>query len=218
MSTLEDLIPVVNKLQDVMYDAGIDTLDLPVLAVVGSQSSGKSSILETLVGKDFLPRGTGIVTRRPLVLQLINISEDSPLIHEYDESQSGSVSPTNSNENGTSAGSASEEEQEITLEEHLRRNNTNYKPEVCSEWGEFLHIPGKRFYSFADVRKEIENETARIAGKNKGISRIPINLKVYSPHVLNLTLVDLPGITKVPIGEQPPDIERRFSIVCTGVS
>jgi GTPase SAR1 family protein len=40
--------------------------------VVGSQSSGKSSVLESLVGYDFLPRGTGIVTRRPLVLQLLN--------------------------------------------------------------------------------------------------------------------------------------------------
>jgi hypothetical protein len=40
------------------------------IAVVGSQSSGKSSVLESLVGYDFLPRGTGIVTRRPLVLQV----------------------------------------------------------------------------------------------------------------------------------------------------
>ena len=39
-----------------------------------------------------------------------------------------------------------------------------------------------------------------LTGKNKGISKIPINLKIYSPHVLNLTLVDLPGITKVPTG------------------
>lgn len=36
------------------------------------QSSGKSSVLESLVGRSFLPRGTGIVTRRPLVLQLIH--------------------------------------------------------------------------------------------------------------------------------------------------
>ena len=40
------------------------------------QSSGKSSVLESLVGRDFLPRGTGIVTRRPLVLQLIHIDKD----------------------------------------------------------------------------------------------------------------------------------------------
>jgi hypothetical protein len=57
--------------------------------------------------------------------------------------------------------------------------------------------------------REIENETARIAGNNKGINRQPINLKIYSPHVLSLTLVDLPGLTKVPIGDQPSDIEKQ---------
>ena len=59
------------------------------------------------------------------------------------------------------------------------------------------------------MKREIENETARIAGSNKGINRQPINLKIYSPHVLSLTLVDLPGLTKVPIGDQPSDIEKQ---------
>jgi dynamin 1-like protein len=66
-----------------------------------------------------------------------------------------------------------------------------------SEWAEFVHIPSRRFTDFSDVKREIENETARVAGNNKGIDRHPINLKIYSPHVLNLTLVDLPGLTKV---------------------
>ena len=45
----------------------------------------------------------------------------------------------------------------------------------------------------------------------QGISKKPIRLKVYSPHVLNLTLVDLRllGLTKVPIGDQPSDIEDQ---------
>jgi len=205
MASLEDLIPTVNKLQDVTYDAGIDSLDLPILSIIGSQSSGKSSILETLVGKDFLPRGTGIVTRRPLVLQLINIAEDSPLIHNYNHQKQ--QPSTNTNDSANQSPETSSEE--FTLEEHLRQQK-GYKPEVQNEWGEFLHIPGRRFYNFADIRKEIENETSRIAGKNKGISRLPINLKVYSPKVLNLTLVDLPGITKVPIGDQPTDIEKQI--------
>lgn len=205
MASLEDLIPTVNKLQDVTYDAGIDSLDLPILSIIGSQSSGKSSILETLVGKDFLPRGTGIVTRRPLVLQLINIAEDSPLIHNYNHQAQQLQSTTTT----TSPGSPESGSNDFTLEDHLRQQK-GYKPEVQNEWGEFLHIPGRRFYNFLDIRKEIENETSRIAGKNKGISRLPINLKVYSPKVLNLTLVDLPGITKVPIGDQPTDIEKQI--------
>lgn len=77
------------------------------------------------------------------------------------------------------------------------------------EWGEFNHIPGQRFYDFQAIKREIENETNRIAGANKGINRQPIHLKVYSPHVLSLTLVDLPGLTKVPIGDQPTDIEKQ---------
>ncbi|SCV69422.1 BQ2448_2442 [Microbotryum intermedium] len=68
------LIATVNKLQDAFASAGLTSnpVDLPQIAVIGSQSSGKSSVLENIVGRDFLPRGTGIVTRRPLVLQLIN--------------------------------------------------------------------------------------------------------------------------------------------------
>ncbi|KAM4719658.1 dynamin-1a isoform 2-T2 [Anableps anableps] len=151
---MEDLIPLVNRMQDAFSAIGQNAnLDLPQIAVVGGQSAGKSSVLENFVGKDFLPRGSGIVTRRPLVLQLMNC-------------------PT--------------------------------------EYAEFLHCKGKKFTDFDEVRQEIEAETDRITGANKGISPVPINLRVYSPHVLNLTLVDLPGMTKVPVGDQPADIESQI--------
>uniref|UniRef100_A0A3B5QN49 Interferon-induced GTP-binding protein Mx n=1 Tax=Xiphophorus maculatus TaxID=8083 RepID=A0A3B5QN49_XIPMA len=151
---MEDLIPLVNRMQDAFSAIGQNAnLDLPQIAVVGGQSAGKSSVLENFVGRDFLPRGSGIVTRRPLVLQLMNC-------------------PT--------------------------------------EHAEFLHCKGKKFTDFDEVRQEIEAETDRITGANKGISPVPINLRVYSPHVLNLTLVDLPGMTKVPVGDQPADIEAQI--------
>ncbi|ODV84465.1 hypothetical protein CANARDRAFT_29012 [[Candida] arabinofermentans NRRL YB-2248] len=191
MASLTDLIPVVNKLQDIVTNTNLTDLDLPLLTVIGSQSAGKSSVLENIVGKDFLPRGTGIVTRRPLILQLINIQPDDPMVHK------------------TGFETDLSNPSEFNLEDHLRSTNKNFD-KTPTEWGEFLHIPDKRFYNFDQIRKEIENETARIAGKNKGISRIPINLKVYSPNVLNLTLVDLPGLTKIPIGDQPTDIERQI--------
>ncbi|RKP10076.1 P-loop containing nucleoside triphosphate hydrolase protein, partial [Thamnocephalis sphaerospora] len=67
------LIKTVNRLQDAFATVGVyNPVDLPQIVVIGSQSSGKSSVLENIVGRDFLPRGTGIVTRRPLILQLIN--------------------------------------------------------------------------------------------------------------------------------------------------
>ncbi|KAF8909264.1 Dynamin central region-domain-containing protein [Gymnopilus junonius] len=156
-----DLIKLVNKLQDTFNNLGGE-LDMPQLVVVGSQSAGKSSVLETIVGRDFLPRGQGIVTRRPLVLQLINTPEPS-----------------------------------------------ESSPNAYREWGQFLHID-KKFTDFNEIRKEIEQETFRVAGQNKGVSKLPISLRIYSPDVLDLTLVDLPGLTKIPVGDQPSDIERQI--------
>ncbi|KIM90252.1 hypothetical protein PILCRDRAFT_59903 [Piloderma croceum F 1598] len=168
-----DLIKLVNKLQDTFSNLGDSIggeLDMPQLVVVGSQSAGKSSVLETIVGRDFLPRGQGIVTRRPLVLQLIHTPIPGP----------SSLSPD--------AGH--------------------------TEWGQFLHID-KRFTDFNEIRKEIEQETFRVAGQNKGVSKLPISLRIYSPDVLDLTLVDLPGLTKIPVGDQPSDIERQIRNLVT---
>ncbi|KAM7418838.1 hypothetical protein PAMA_016118 [Pampus argenteus] len=151
---MEELIPLINKLQDAFSSIGQScNLDLPQIAVVGGQSAGKSSVLENFVGRDFLPRGSGIVTRRPLILQLVNSN---------------------------------------------------------AEYAEFLHCKGRKFVDFDEVRLEIEAETERLTGSNKGISPIPINLRVYSPIVLNLTLIDLPGMTKVAVGDQPVDIEYQI--------
>ncbi|KAF2604774.1 hypothetical protein F2Q70_00026481 [Brassica cretica] len=159
MTTMESLIGLVNRIQracTVLGDyGGGGTGDnafnslweaLPTVAVVGGQSSGKSSVLESIVGRDFLPRGSGIVTRRPLVLQL----------HKMEE--------------GT------------------------------EESAQFLHLPKRQFTDFALVRKEIQDETDRITGKSKQISPVPIHLSIFSPNVVNLTLVDLPGLTKVAVG------------------
>ncbi|CAN1254459.1 Dynamin-related protein 5A [Linum perenne] len=158
---MDNLISLVNKIQRACTALGdhgeasaLPTLwdSLPAIAVVGGQSSGKSSVLESIVGKDFLPRGSGIVTRRPLVLQL----------HKLDEGS--------------------------------------------REYAEFLHLPRKRFTDFAAVRKEIADETDRETGRSKQISSVPIHLSIYSPNVVNLTLIDLPGLTKVAVEGQSDNI------------
>ncbi|KAK4778312.1 hypothetical protein SAY87_018499 [Trapa incisa] len=165
MATLESLIGLVNRIQracTVLGDHGGEGMSLwealPSVAVVGGQSSGKSSVLESVVGRDFLPRGSGIVTRRPLVLQL-------------------------------------------------------HKTESGTEYAEFLHAPKKRFTDFAAVRKEIADETDRITGKSKQISNVPIHLSIYSPNVVNLTLIDLPGLTKVAVEGQPDSIVQDIEMM-----
>ena len=60
-----------------------------------------------------------------------------------------------------------------------------------AEWGEFLHRKGDRFFDFSKIRKEIEEQTMRIAGYDKNISEEPISLTIYSPYVVDLTMVDL---------------------------
>ncbi|KAL0896394.1 hypothetical protein Bca101_080355 [Brassica carinata] len=162
MATMESLIGLVNGIQRACtalgdYGGGNNALSslweaLPSVAVVGGQSSGKSSVLESIVGRDFLPRGSGIVTRRPLVLQL-----------------------------------------------HKTERGTD-------EYAEFLHLTNKRFTNFSLVRKEIQVETDRITGKNKQISPVPIHLSIFSPNVVDLTLIDLPGLTKVAVEGQPETI------------
>lgn len=84
---------------------------------------------------------------------------------------------------------------------NLVDNDVHCPSSSNDEWGEFLHLPGQKFFDFNEIRSEIQRETERVSGRNKGISNKSINLKIFSPHVLNLTLVDLPGITKVPTGE-----------------
>ncbi|XP_034216250.1 dynamin-related protein 1E-like isoform X1 [Prunus dulcis] len=161
MATMEGLIGLVNRIQractvlgDYGGDSALPTLweSLPSVAVVGGQSSGKSSVLESIVGRDFLPRGSGIVTRRPLVLQL----------HKTEQGM--------------------------------------------QEYAEFLHMEKKRFTDFSVIRKEIQDETDRITGRSKQISHVPIHLSIYSPNVVNLTLIDLPGLTKVAVEGQPESI------------
>ncbi|CEP60888.1 dynamin-like GTPase VPS1 LALA0_S02e01948g [Lachancea lanzarotensis] len=178
----EALIATINKLQDALAPLGGGSqspIDLPQITVVGSQSSGKSSVLENIVGRDFLPRGTGIVTRRPLVLQLINKR-------------------------------GKKETSDDLLELQNEDSKKGQSEDNVNEWGEFLHVPGKKFYNFDEIRQEIVAETDKTTGKNAGISSVPINLRIYSPHVLTLTLVDLPGLTKVPVGDQPVDIEKQI--------
>lgn len=168
---MEGLIPVINKLQDVFNTVGSETIQLPQIVVIGNQSSGKSSVIEGLVGKDFLPRGTGIVTRRPLILQLIHVSKNDTETR-FQEGSGDAIQ--------------------------------------AEEWAKFLHTKNKIYTDFDEVRKEIENETDRMGGTNKGVCPEPISLKVYSSKVVNLTLVDLPGLTKVPVGDQPEDIEDQI--------
>jgi dynamin 1-like protein len=112
-------------------------------------------VLSSIIGIDFMPKGDGVVTRRPLELRL----------------------------------------------NHL--NDRSAKP-----WGIFPdEIPGKKFYNFDEVRDSIIALTDKVCGSNKGIVDKPIVLNVHSPTCPDLTMVDLPGITRIAIAGQAENIE-----------
>jgi len=148
---LRKLINVVDELRDVGLQQYIN---LPRIAVLGTQSSGKSSLLESIMGIDCLPRGDGVVTRRPLELRLVHTQHaDKP-------------------------------------------------------WAVFEEIKAEKFFDFDKVKDKINELTDKICGVSKGIVDNPIVMTVYSPSCPDLTLIDLPGITRVPLPGQDPDIER----------
>ena len=147
---LRKLINLIDQLRD----CGVNEyIKLPRICSLGTQSSGKSSVLESIVGLDFLPRGDGVVTRRPLELRLCHINSGEP-------------------------------------------------------WAIFEERKGQKFTDFIKVRETIEALTDEICNKNKNIIDKPIVLNVYSQTCPDLTLVDLPGVTRVPIGDQPKNIEQ----------
>lgn len=90
--------------------------------------------MEVLLDRSFLPRGTGIVTRRPLILQLVYTPKDD---REHRSAENGTLD--------------------------------------LDEWGTFLHTKNKIYIDFSEIRKEIESETERMAGSNKGINLLYIS-------------------------------------------
>ncbi|PIN04599.1 Vacuolar sorting protein VPS1, dynamin [Handroanthus impetiginosus] len=150
---IRPLLDAVDKLRHLkIMQEGIQ---LPTIVVVGDQSSGKSSVLESLAGI-ILPRGEGICTRVPLIMQL--------------------------------------------------QNNPNPDPKLFLVFNEKI-VPTDE----GKIADDISIATEEIAGKGKGISGNPLTLIVKKKGVPDLTMVDLPGITRVPVHGQPEDIYEQIS-------
>ncbi|KAF8038493.1 hypothetical protein BT93_B1134 [Corymbia citriodora subsp. variegata] len=151
---IRPLLDVIDRLRNL--NVMKEGIQLPTIVVVGDQSSGKSSVLESLAGIN-LPRGQGICTRVPLIMRL----QDNP----------------------------------------------------CADWPElYLEFDGKVVRTDEDnISVAINDATDEIAGHGKGISNAPLTLVVKKDGVPDLTMVDLPGITRVPVHGQPENIYEQIS-------
>ncbi|KAI9687767.1 MAG: dynamin-like GTPase mgm1 [Bathelium mastoideum] len=136
-----------------------DALTLPSIVVIGSQSSGKSSVLEAIVGHEFLPKGSNMVTRRPIELTLVNT------------------------------------------------------PQAHAEYGEFPALGLGKITDFSQIQKTLTDLNLAVPEK-ECVSDDPIQLRICSPNVPDLSLIDLPGYIQVSGADQPTELKQRITELC----
>ncbi|KAJ4806430.1 Interferon-induced GTP-binding protein Mx1 [Rhynchospora pubera] len=153
-NNIRPLLDAIDQLRNLNVTQ--EGIQLPTIVVVGDQSSGKSSVLESLAGIS-LPRGQGICTRVPLIMR-------------------------------------------------LKGDSNTTKPSLHLEYGDKIVQTSE-----SGIAAAISKATVEIAGEGKGISDKPITLVVKKKSVPDLTLIDLPGITRVPAKGQPNDIYEQIS-------
>ncbi|GMI84971.1 Dynamin related protein 4C [Hibiscus trionum] len=149
---IRPLLDVIDRLRLLMVMK--EGIQLPTIVVVGDQSSGKSSVLESLAGVN-LPRSQGICTRVPLIIRL--------------------------------------------------QNHASPRPEVYLEYNDKI-VPVEE----SNISTAINIATDEVAGQGKSISNTPVTLVVKKDGVPDLTMVDLPGITRVPVHGQPENIYEQI--------
>jgi len=181
------LLDAVDQLRGLLSS---EPIKLPTIVVVGDQSSGKSSVLEALSGVA-LPRGQNITTRCPLILRLINLTNDSTAANSSSSSKS-----TVSNGGEPDA--------------HPVNSSDVPKPYAYLSVTPIPSAKDPRITNFDEIGARILSLQTQIAGHNLGVVSTPIYLSVYRANSPDLTLVDLPGITRNPIGDQPRDIYNQI--------
>ncbi|KAI3630056.1 hypothetical protein MIR68_011491 [Amoeboaphelidium protococcarum] len=170
------LLEVKNILVSVDH---VDRFQLPSIVVIGSQSSGKSSLLEAIVGNEFLPKGVNMVTRRPIEITLINTSPSASI-------SNGSDNSTNLKSNSNGGG---------------------------EEYAEFPRQGLKRITDFKRVQSIIADLNMSVPEQDC-VSDDPIDLRIYSPNVPDLTLIDLPGYIAVNNRNQPDELKQKIVELC----
>lgn len=156
MMLTKKMIEIRNILQVVGQQSA---LILPSIVVIGSQSSGKSSVLEAVVGHEFLPKGSNMITRRPIELTLVNT------------------------------------------------------PDAQAEYGEFPALGLGKITDFSSIQRTLTELNLAVPAADC-VSDDPIQLSIYSPHVPDLSLIDLPGYIQVSGLDQPPELKQKIADLC----
>ncbi|KAF0852251.1 mitochondrial dynamin family protein AgDFP2 [Andalucia godoyi] len=153
----------------------------PMLVVVGDQSSGKSSLLESLVGEPFLPTGDGTVTKRPIMITLqpsstavLTAVAASSTPHRLLSNLVGSSSPPSALDSSQAA-------------------SVTYA------------IPSQQI-----ITTDASLVARTLASLNMEFDKTPIDVVISGAHLPSLILVDLPGLVSVPRTDQPRDLRTTI--------
>lgn len=171
---------ILNKISSSMGS----TINLPSIVVIGSQSSGKSSVLESIVGKDFLPKGANMVTRRPIELTLINTSEE-----DIEENMPVTTSSKS-----------------IFKKKIMSVDNSEYLIDIPQ-------LRQFNISDFNQVKRLLIDLNLQVPSTDF-ISEEPIELIIKSPKVPDLQLIDLPGYIQVESINQPIELKSKIRNLC----
>lgn len=147
MTNIEKLKQIQDKLKCINH-----SINLPRIVCIGTQSSGKSSVLEKLIQRDILPKGKDITTRCP-------------------------------------------------IEINTRRSDKDY---------EYVMVKDKIIKGFGKVKQHIVKAMSENCGEGVAISHKKVTVDVYLHNCIEISLIDLPGLTKIPLEGQPLDIETQL--------
>lgn len=97
---------------------------------------------------------------------------------------------------------------------HVGVNGTDSVHKILSKFKVDLECPQDQLYA---IRDEIEKITERYAGKAKNVVDRPINIRISSPKVPNLSIIDLPGMTHIALRDkgQPANIKENIEAMLT---
>lgn len=81
------------------------------------------------------------------------------------------------------------------------------------EYGSFPSLGITRVTSFSSIQKTLTELNLSVPA-SEAVSNDPIDLRIYSPHVPDLTLIDLPGYIQISSMDQPPELKDKIAGLC----
>ena len=82
-----------------------------------------------------------------------------------------------------------------------------------SEYGEFPGLSIGKTTNFADIQRTLSDLNLAVPA-NEAVSHEPIDLRIYSPNVPDLTLIDLPGYVQISSLDQPETLKEKIAGLC----